>query len=80
MKRSWRFRKISACAGFHSRSWTRAAELVALVEEAVGEVERAVKHAPAPPARPSQSEPDLEVFGCFAEACAKALTEEAPPS
>jgi hypothetical protein len=57
----------------------RAIELVALVEEAVGEVEQAVKNAPPPSARQNEIEWDLdrEVFDCFTEACAKALTEEA---
>ena len=57
----------------------RAVELVALVEEAVGEVEWAVNNAPAPQQRPTQAEAHLdeEVFERFTEACAKALTEEA---
>jgi hypothetical protein len=57
----------------------RAAELVALVDEVVGEVEAAVKSAPALAAHPSNIELDLdrEAFERFTEACAKALTEEA---
>jgi hypothetical protein len=57
----------------------RAPELVALVEEAVGEVEQAVQKAPSPPERPTRVETGLdeEVLDCFTEACAKALTEEA---
>ena len=57
----------------------RAAELVALVEEAVGEVEQAVQKAPAPPERPTRIEARLddEVLNGFTEACAKTLTAEA---
>jgi hypothetical protein len=56
-----------------------ASELVALVDEVVGEVEAAVKNAASPAAPPSKIEPDLDrgAFERFTEACAKALTEEA---
>jgi len=57
----------------------RASDLVGLVDAVVDEIEQAVANAPASPPRPSHGAArlDEEVFERFAEACAKALTEEA---
>ena len=57
----------------------RASELITLVDEVVAEVEAAVKNAPAPSARPSKSESDLDLddFAAFTDASYKAITEAA---